>query len=75
MSHVFALQIITRDPNILVAAAAARCVGLLAEGLRDKFAPHAADVFGDLLEKFKDKKAVITDPVKFAVDAVAKTVR
>lgn len=63
-----------RDSNILVAAAAARCVGFVALGIRDKFAPLAPSVFGELLEKFKDKKATITDAVKFAVDAVAKTV-
>ena len=63
-----------QDSNIQVAISATNVVGGLALGLRAKFAPHATQIFAELLDRFKDKKKNVVDPTVRAVDAVAKTV-
>lgn len=69
------LQIVQKDANVNVVASALKLLGLLAKGLRGKFAPHACSLLGDVLDKFKDKKATIVEPNKVAVDALLLTVR
>lgn len=69
------LQIVQKDANVNVVASALKLLGLLAKGLRGKFAPHAQSLLGDVLDKFKDKKATIVEPNKAAVDAILLTVR
>jgi cytoskeleton-associated protein 5 len=67
-------HIIAKDANIQVVASAVRCLTGIANGLRAKFAPFATNVFPDLIDKLKDKKPAVVDPVKAAMDAVLKSV-
>uniref|UniRef100_A0A1I8AIN5 TOG domain-containing protein n=1 Tax=Steinernema glaseri TaxID=37863 RepID=A0A1I8AIN5_9BILA len=68
------VQVVEKDANINCAAAGAKCVTALANGLRKKFQPHAAIVIPAILEKFKEKKPVLRDPLIECIDAVAATV-
>uniref|UniRef100_A0A1I7XQC1 Cytoskeleton-associated protein 5 n=1 Tax=Heterorhabditis bacteriophora TaxID=37862 RepID=A0A1I7XQC1_HETBA len=67
-------KVIEKDANINVAALAAKCLKSLAEGLRKKFAPHAATVIPIILEKFKEKKPLLRDPLVECIDAVASSI-
>ena len=69
------LQIISKDANVMVVALAAKCVGLLATGLRKKFSQYSSMIIPPILEKFKEKKANVVSALREAIDAVFLTVR
>ncbi|EYC31023.1 hypothetical protein Y032_0004g1910 [Ancylostoma ceylanicum] len=72
--HISLLKrIIEKDANINVAALAAKCMKLVAEGLRKKFAPHAPGVVPAIFDKFKEKKPLLRDPLVECIDAIAAT--
>ncbi|KAI1694976.1 forkhead domain-containing protein [Ditylenchus destructor] len=66
-------KILEKDPNINVCSASAKCLTLLATGLRKKFACFAPSVMPVVFEKFKEKKAVLRDPLILCVDAIGST--
>ena len=68
-------QIISKDANVMVVTLAAKCVGLLATGLRKKFTQYSSMITAPLLEKFKEKKVNVVAALREAVDAVFLTVR
>ena len=49
---------------------AAKCICQLAKGLRNKFGPYAASITPIIFEKFKEKKALLREPLVEAIDAV-----
>uniref|UniRef100_A0A914PB53 TOG domain-containing protein n=1 Tax=Panagrolaimus davidi TaxID=227884 RepID=A0A914PB53_9BILA len=69
ISYYFIL-ILSKDANINVCAVAAKCITQLARGLRSKFANHAPSIIEVIFEKFKEKKALLRDPLVEAIDAV-----
>ncbi|GMR36867.1 hypothetical protein PMAYCL1PPCAC_07062, partial [Pristionchus mayeri] len=66
-------KILEKDANINVAALAAKCLTRIATGLRTKFGPHAATIIPAILEKFKEKKSTLKDPLVELIDAVVDT--
>ena len=68
------LQIISKDANVMVVSLAAKCIGLLATGLRKKFSQYAALIALPILEKFKEKKTNVLAALREAIDAVFLTV-
>lgn len=66
-------KIIAKDSNINVVSFAAKCVAAMAEGLRKKFSQFTSMLFPIILEKFKDKKPIVTNACTEAVDAIFKT--
>uniref|UniRef100_A0A914PE31 TOG domain-containing protein n=1 Tax=Panagrolaimus davidi TaxID=227884 RepID=A0A914PE31_9BILA len=66
-------KILSKDANIYVRAAAAKCITQLAKGLRSKFANHVPSVIEVIFEKFKEKKALLRDPLIEAIDAIYPT--
>ncbi|XP_014669251.1 PREDICTED: cytoskeleton-associated protein 5-like [Priapulus caudatus] len=67
------LQIIAKDTNVMVVAAAAKCLAGLAAGLRKKFSPYAGQCVPTLLEKFKEKKPMVVTALREAIDAIYLT--
>lgn len=61
------------DANINCAAQAARCLIGFANGLRVKFGPNVASVAPIVFDKFKEKKAILKDPLIELIDAVFAT--
>ena len=59
---------------MIVVSLAAKCVGLLATGLRKKFSQYAALIALPILEKFKEKKTNVVAALREAIDAVFLTV-
>ena len=72
---LFCFQIISKDANVMVVTLAAKCVGLLATGLRKKFTQYSSMTIPPLLEKFKEKKPNVVAALRDAIDAVFLTVR
>jgi cytoskeleton-associated protein 5 len=68
-------RVISKDVHAGVVGAAAKCMAGLATGLRLKFGPFATNVFADLLDKLKEKKVQVVEPLVKAIEAVAVTVR
>jgi len=68
-------RIVSKDSNVIVVALAVKGITGLANGLKKKFSPYAPSVMGSLLDKFKEKKAVVLNPLKEATDAVYLCVR
>ncbi|GMS83915.1 hypothetical protein PENTCL1PPCAC_6090, partial [Pristionchus entomophagus] len=66
-------KILLKDSNVNVVVVAIRLVGSLARGLRRSFAGFVGMVWNPLLEKAKDKKAVVREALPFTLDAVAAT--
>lgn len=66
-------KIISKDANVVVVTLAAKCVGLLATGLRKKFSQYAPLVTTPILEKFKEKKANVLAALREAIDAIFHT--
>uniref|UniRef100_A0AC35GY11 TOG domain-containing protein n=1 Tax=Panagrolaimus sp. PS1159 TaxID=55785 RepID=A0AC35GY11_9BILA len=66
-------KILSKDANINVCAVAAKCITQLAKGLRSKFGPYAATFVPVIFEKFKEKKALLRDPLIEAIDAIYPT--
>lgn len=65
---------ITKDSNVILVGIAAKCMAMLAKGLKKKFQPYASNCFGSLLEKFKEKKQNVVVPLRDAVDAIYDSV-
>ena len=72
---LFLSQIISKDANVIVVVLAAKCIGLLATGLRKKFSQYSSMITTPILEKFKEKKANVVAALREAIDAVFLTVR
>ena len=61
---------LSSDANINCASQAAKSLTGFARGLRTKFGTHAQTVAPTVLEKFKEKKAILRDPLIDLIDAV-----
>lgn len=72
---LFLSQIISKDANVIVVVLAAKCIGLLATGLRKKFTQYSSMITTPILEKFKEKKTNVVAALREAIDAVFLTVR
>ncbi|KAK4503265.1 hypothetical protein PRZ48_006693 [Zasmidium cellare] len=59
-----------KDANIAVVTVAANVVECLAKGLRKAFSRYRSTILGPMLERFKEKKASVTDAIGAACDAV-----
>ncbi|KAF2765870.1 hypothetical protein EJ03DRAFT_279229 [Teratosphaeria nubilosa] len=59
-----------KDANIAVVTVAANCVECIAKGLRKEFGRYRSTILGPMLERFKEKKASVTDALAAACDAV-----
>ncbi|TKA34043.1 hypothetical protein B0A50_00023 [Salinomyces thailandicus] len=59
-----------KDANIAVVTVAANCVERIANGLRKSFSRYKGTILGPMLERFKEKKATVTDAISAACDAV-----
>ncbi|KJY01835.1 spindle pole body component like protein [Zymoseptoria brevis] len=59
-----------KDANIAVVTVAANVVEALAKGLRKSFSKYRSTILGSMLERFKEKKASVTDAIGAACDAV-----
>ncbi|KAK5116855.1 hypothetical protein LTR85_009115 [Meristemomyces frigidus] len=59
-----------KDANIAVVTVAANCVECIAKGLRKSFTRYRGTILGAMLERFKEKKASVTDAIAAACDAV-----
>ncbi|KAJ7391009.1 hypothetical protein OS493_021029 [Desmophyllum pertusum] len=66
-------KIIAKDANVMVVALAAKCIGLLATGLRKKFTQYSSMITSPILEKFKEKKTNVVAALREAIDAVFLT--
>lgn len=58
-----------RDANIQVVQLAANCLELMAKGLRQPFAKYMPLFLGAMLERTKEKKALVTEALSAALDA------
>lgn len=67
---LFCLQIITKDTNVIIVGIAAKCMAMLACGLKKRFETYASACIPGLLEKFKEKKQNVVLPLRDAVDAI-----
>ncbi|KAI7300366.1 ARM repeat-containing protein [Hortaea werneckii] len=59
-----------KDANIAVVTVAANCVECIAKGLRKAFSRYKGTILSPMLERFKEKKASVTDAIAAACDAV-----
>lgn len=59
-----------KDANVTVVVVAANVIECLAKGLRKHFAKYRSTVLAPMLERFKEKKASVTDAISAACDAV-----
>ncbi|KAK4624774.1 Spindle pole body component alp14 [Fulvia fulva] len=59
-----------KDANIAVVTIAANVVECLAKGLRKDFSKYRSSILASMLERFKEKKASVTDAIGAACDAV-----
>ena len=59
-----------KDANIAVVTVAANCVECIAKGLRKGFSKYRGTILAPMLERFKEKKASVTDALGAACDAV-----
>ena len=59
-----------KDANVAVVTEAARCIEILAKGLRQSFGKHRAVVTQPIMERLKEKKASVSDALGAALDAV-----
>lgn len=66
-------QVIKNDANINVASVAVKCIANLATGLRRAFQPYTTSLTPIILEKFKEKKPVLKDPLVECIDAIYMT--
>lgn len=59
-----------KDANIAVVTVAANVVECLAKGLKKDFSKYRSQILGPMLERFKEKKASVTDAIGAACDAL-----
>lgn len=62
-------KVVAKDSNIMLVTTAAKCIALLATGLRKKFGPHSVGCVEVLIEKFREKKVSVVQTLREAVDA------
>lgn len=67
-------KMIGKDTNVVVVAAAAKCLAGIAKGLRNSFAPYANSCIQLIFEKFKEKKANVVQGLREAIDAIIVSV-
>lgn len=67
-------QVIGKDTNVMLVALGAQCLSGLAKGLRQKFHPYAASCLPVILEKFKEKKAIVVTALRDVIDSISVTV-
>uniref|UniRef100_A0A0N4ZIA9 TOG domain-containing protein n=1 Tax=Parastrongyloides trichosuri TaxID=131310 RepID=A0A0N4ZIA9_PARTI len=65
-------QVIAKDANINVAAAAAKLVTLIANRLGNKFKDYGTPFVSVIFEKFKEKKVILRDALCESIDAIGK---
>ncbi|KAL7793857.1 armadillo-type protein [Trichoderma ceciliae] len=58
-----------KDANVAVVTQAAQCIDLLAKGLRHAFGKYRTTVVQPIMERLKEKKAVVADALGGALDA------
>ena len=63
-------KVITKDTNVVLVALAGKCLAMLAKGLGKKFQPYAVSCIDGILEKFKEKKAIVVQSLRDAIDAI-----
>lgn len=63
-------KVLSKDTNVVLVAAAGKCLCLLAKGLGKKFQPYAAVCISGALEKFKEKKTNVVMALRDAIDAM-----
>lgn len=59
-----------KDANIAVVTQAAQCIELLAKGLRKAYAKYRSTVMQPIMDRLKEKKAVVADALGAALDQV-----
>lgn len=59
------------DVNVLVVVVAAQCLEALAAGLRHHFMPHRSGAIAALLERSKEKKTVVVEALRGALNALS----
>lgn len=59
-----------KDANIAVVTQAAQCIELLAKGLRKGYSKYRSIVMQPIMERLKEKKAVVADALGAALDQV-----
>lgn len=59
------------DVNVLVVVVAAQCLEALAAGLRHHFVPHRSSAIAALLERSKEKKVVVVEALRGALNALS----
>uniref|UniRef100_A0A5S6QMP4 TOG domain-containing protein n=1 Tax=Trichuris muris TaxID=70415 RepID=A0A5S6QMP4_TRIMR len=67
-------NIISKDSNINVTAAASKCLAHLASGLRKKFSQFAIMCYPVVLGRLKERKPTVVSALVEALDAISKTV-
>lgn len=72
---IFFLQIISKDANVMVVAAAGKCLARLANGLKKRFQPYAGACIPCIQEKFRERKQNVVIALREAIDAVFLSVR
>lgn len=71
---LFVWQVIGKDTNVMLVALGAQCLSGLAKGLKKKFHPYAASCLPVVLEKFKEKKAIVVTALRDVIDSITVTV-
>ncbi|KAL3842600.1 hypothetical protein ACJMK2_020593 [Sinanodonta woodiana] len=64
------LKVIGKDTNVMLVALGGKILTGLANGLRKEFKQYAQQCFSVLLEKFKEKKAMVVTALRESLDAV-----
>ncbi|VDM39976.1 unnamed protein product [Toxocara canis] len=65
------VKVLGKDVNVNVAAVTAKCIKGFARGIRYRFASQSPMVLATALLKFKEKKAVLREPLTELVDSIA----
>ncbi|KAL0879509.1 hypothetical protein ABMA27_003252 [Loxostege sticticalis] len=63
-------KVISKDTNVMLVALGGRLLGMVANGLRNKFQPYAVACVAAILEKFKEKKTNVVAALREAIDAI-----
>lgn len=58
------------DANVIVATVAIQCIDLIAKGLKTQFSIYQTIVIESLLERCKDKKVLVLEATRSALDSV-----
>lgn len=66
---------IAKDANINCVIVAANCLEGLAKGMQGSFAKYRESTVPLMLERLKERKANVTDPIGTALDAIFSAVR